>query len=82
MGLDAFRLFASSALVFNRSMRLLAVSDLHLKYEKNKELLLGISDHKEDWQIGEGIAPDSFLREILPAENAAPPGPGVLRWSY
>ena len=56
--------------MFNVSMKLLAISDLHLRYEKNKEFILGISEHKTDWlilggDIGEGIAELKFAFENL-----------------
>ncbi len=56
--------------VFNRNMKLLAISDLHLKYEKNQEFLKGITDHKDDWLIlagdlGEGVAELKFAFENL-----------------
>ena len=37
-------------------MRLLAISDLHVGHEKNRELLATVSDHKEDWLIVAGDA--------------------------
>ncbi len=61
--------------MFNISMKLLAISDLHLKYEKNKELILGISDHKEDWLIlagdlGEDTSDLNFAFENLKSKFA------------
>ena len=51
-------------------MKLLAISDLHLRYEKNQELLLRLTDHKEDWlilagDIGEGVSDLAFAFENL-----------------
>ena len=56
--------------MFNIRMKLLAISDLHLKYEKNQEFLKGITAHKDDWLIlagdlGEGVSELAFAFDNL-----------------
>ncbi len=59
----------------NREMKLYAISDLHLKYKKNREFLLGITEHKNDWLIlagdlGEGVSELQFAFENLQSKFA------------
>lgn len=42
-----------------------------------EEVSLGNPDQRR-----QDLTADQFLREILPADDQVPPGPGVLRWTY
>ncbi len=51
-------------------MKLLAISDLHLQYQKNQDLLRAITEHADDWlilagDVGEGIKELAFAFECL-----------------